>query len=175
MAKHSKHAPDVLADALEHIVYEMWKYKQSIADFEKIRAAGSDAAIEFRVLHHRVLLEFFYAPPKHEDNIVAWEYIANWSQTHDRALLPWFGDYVNRCHTMLAHISKSRTDLKRRGLKDWASSFKEVEPHIDQTIADFLAALSGEHKAICRNWVSCWLNGPYPANAVLSELALMVR
>jgi hypothetical protein len=30
MASHKKHDPSDLDDALEHIVYEAWKYKQSV-------------------------------------------------------------------------------------------------------------------------------------------------
>ena len=108
MTKDTRHSPTELSDALEHIMYEIWKYKQSVAEYDQILKAGGDAAIEFRVLHHRVLLEFFYGPLKHEENIVAWEYISSWQSTHDRAAVPWLDQYVIRCHTMLAHISTNR-------------------------------------------------------------------
>jgi hypothetical protein len=114
MTKHKQHDPQDLADGLEHIVYEMWKYRQSVAYYEQIAAIGGDAAIEFRVLHHRVLLEFFYpGKAKHEDNIVAWEYIADWDRTHDKTKLPWLELYMIRCHTMLAHVSKARWTWRR--------------------------------------------------------------
>ena len=42
MAKHVKHDPPDLDDVLEHVVCEMWKYKQSVAYYAPIRQAGSD-------------------------------------------------------------------------------------------------------------------------------------
>src|SRR5437763_6207963 len=89
MAKHSKHPAPELIDALEHVIYEIWKYKQSVVYYQSIVQVGGDAAIEFRVLHHRVLLEFFYVPSKHQDNIVAWEYIEDWQMNHNPARLAW--------------------------------------------------------------------------------------
>src|ERR1700704_395526 len=119
MAKHKQHSTAVLSDALEHVVYEIWKYKESVADFSQIRVVGGDAALEFRILHHRVLLEFFYGPAKHADNIVAWEYISTWRSSHNRANVPWLDEYVKRCHTMLAHISTTRDEITKHGLKNW--------------------------------------------------------
>jgi hypothetical protein len=175
MARHTKHVPSDLDDALEHVVYEMWKYKQSVAHYSEIYAAGSDAAIEFRVLHHRVLLEFFYHSDGHPDNILAWEYVHDWRQTHNPASLPWLAGYLDRCHTMLAHTSKTRTEMENRGLKVWGQEWETVEPHLDQTISEFLGALSADHKATCRKWINRWLNGPYPFNEVLTKLAPLVR
>lgn len=80
MIKHEKHSPAELSDALEHVIYEIWKYRQSVADFAPIFQVGGDVAIEFRVLHHRVLLEFFYGPAGHKDSVAAWEYTGNWSR-----------------------------------------------------------------------------------------------
>jgi hypothetical protein len=88
MANHHKHHPTDLADALEHVVFEIWKYRQAVAYYPQISHAGGDAALGFRVLHHRVLLEFFYGAPKHQDNILAWEYVDDWQQTHDRRSCP---------------------------------------------------------------------------------------
>ena len=170
MAKHIKHDPPDLDDALEHVVYEMWKYKQSVGYYEPIRHVGSDAAIEFRVLHHRVLLDFFYGRPTHEDNIVAWEYINGWNQAHEVTKVPGLNDYMTRCHTMLAHISKTRTEIAKRGLKSWGNDWSIVEPHLDQLISDFLGGLTIHHKQICRNWVITWSTGPYPCNDSLGDL-----
>jgi hypothetical protein len=153
MARHEHHSATELSDALEHVMYEIWKYKQSAADYNQIVQVGGDAAIEFRVLHHRVLLEFFYGPPKHRDNIVAWEYISTWQSTHDRADVSWLDPYVNRCHTMLAHISTSRADIAKRGLKAWGQEWQRVETHLDQTISDFLSGLSDDHKTVCLQWI----------------------
>ncbi len=176
MAKHKKHNLQDLADCLEHVVYEMWKYRQSVTYYERILQVAGDAALEFRVLHHRVLLEFFYdRKSKHEDNIVAWEYIEHWEQTHDSTNLPWFKSYITRCHTMLAHISKARTEMAKRGLKSWGADWEAVEPHLDSVIADFLNRLSEEHKTICRKWVNQWLNGPYGGRDVLTALATCLR
>ena len=172
MAKHKQHDLTDLADGLEHIVYEMWKYRQSVAYYEPIAAVCRDAAIEFRVLHHRVLLEFFYdRKPKHEDSIFAWEYIADWDRTHDRTKLPWLDSYMIRCHTMLAHVSKARSDMAKTGLKSWGTVWPIVESHLDSVIPDFLKGLSEGHKIICRKWVNEWLNGPYAGRDVLKALA----
>ncbi len=119
MKRHERHNSEDLADGLEHVVYEMWKYKQSVAYYERIMSIAGDAAIEFRVLHHRVLLEFFYGVPKHPDNIFAWEYVASWREKHDPLKLDWLAEYRTRCHTLLAHISTTRSDLSTRGLKRW--------------------------------------------------------
>ena len=158
MPEHRRHTPQELADSLEHVVYEIWKYRQSVADYDRIFKAGGDAAIEFRVLHHRVLLEFFHEPRKHKDNIAAGDFIDDWSRTHDGATLPWLKPYMNRCHTMLAHISTTRSDMAKRGLKRWGGDWKVVEPHLDSVIAEFLKGLSEEHRMICRAWVSKWMN-----------------
>jgi hypothetical protein len=153
MRKHTKHLDPDLVDALEHIVYEIWKYRQSRAYYVAIWNAGSDAALEFRVLHHRVLLEFFYGPWSHADNIAAWEYVADWRSTHNRASVVWLDQYMKRCHTMLAHISTARSEMSKLGLKAWGGDWETVEPHLDQTITDFLRGLSSHHKKICLDWM----------------------
>jgi hypothetical protein len=167
VAKHKKHDATDLVEALEHVVYEIWKHRQSVAHYQQIRQAGGDAAIEFRVLHDRVLLEFFYGPEKHKDNILAWEYIDDWQQTHDRTKVLWLVDYMKRCHTLLAHISTTRSEMAKRGLRDWADDWQTVDPHLDQTISDFLGGLSQDHKNICHQWITKWLKGNYPGNDVL--------
>jgi len=174
MASHETHDPSDLHDALEHVVYEMWKYKQSVAYYGEISRVGGDAAIEFRVLHHRILLEFFYGPAKHPDNIVAWEYVADWQRTHDRRNLRWLHQYMTRCHTMLAHISKTRTEMAKRGLKDWGKEWEIVEPHLNQTIADFLGGLPKGYKETCLCWINRWVTGSHPGNSVLNDLAALV-
>jgi hypothetical protein len=137
-------------------------------------SVGGDAAIEFRVLHHRVLLEFFYGPAKHQDNIVAWEYIQDWQRTHDRAGLKWFDEYTMRCHTMLAHISKTRSDIAKRGHKSWGKDWPIVEAQMDRTIADFFGGLSDHHKKICLKWIDQWSAGSHQGNDVLPGLAALV-
>jgi hypothetical protein len=156
-------------------MYEIWKYRQSAADYYQILQVGGDAAIEFRVLHHRVLLEFFYGPPKHPNNIVAWEYIGTWQSTHDRAKIPWLDAYTHRCHTMLAHISTSWAEIAKQGMKDWRQEWQTVEPHLDQTISDFFGGISLDHKRICLYWVDLWLSVSRPWSNVLLELAPALR
>jgi len=175
MTKHLKHDSSDLADALEHVAYEMWKYKQSVAHYAEILMAGGDAAIEFRVLHHRVLLEFFYGPAKHPDNILACEYIDDWPQTHQRTSLPWLDMYMTRCHTMLAHISTARSEMAKQGRKAWPKDWGQVEPQLDQTISDFLRTLSQEHKKMCLQWINTWLSGNYPQKDVLKGLAVLIE
>jgi hypothetical protein len=176
MKKHRKHSASDLDDALEHVIYEMWKYRQSIAHYGPISKAGGDAALEFRVLHHRILLEFFYGSPmKHPDNIFAWEYVDGWERMHLRAGVPWLDSYMTRCHTMLAHISTKRTEWAKRGLKNWGSEWPRVEPHLNQIISDFLNSISSNHKAICSRWMSQWLAGPHVGNDVLETLIREVR
>jgi hypothetical protein len=175
MTRHKKHDPHDLVDALEHVAYEIWKYKQSVAHYGQILHAGGDAAIEFRVLHHRVLLEFFYGRPKHQDNIVAWEYIHDWQRTQDVKKLTWFDDYMQRCHTtMLAHISKTRSEMAKRWLKDWGNAWQVVEPQLDQTICNFLSGLANDHKDTCLKWVTEWSKGRHPGNDVLASLAAIL-
>jgi hypothetical protein len=173
MARHTKHGPDDLKDALEHVVYEIWKYKQSVTDYARIQAAGGDAAIEFRVLHHRVLLEFFYGSPKHEDNIFAWEYIDDWRKTHDSKKVPWLRGYMARCHTMLAHISTKRSEMAKRGLKDWGKDWQTVEPQLDKIILAFISGLSVGHKEIFRGWIKRWAS-TNPGSRALSDLAAII-
>lgn len=170
MAKHKEHSAAVLSDALEHVVYEIWKYKQSVADYSQIRVVGGDAALEFRILHHRVLLEFFYGPAKHADNIVACEYISTWQSSHNRTNVPWLDEYVKRCHTMLAHISATRVEITKHGLKNWGLEWQKVEPHLDQVITDFFGGLSDDYKKICLQWINCWLRGCGPWSRVLEPL-----
>jgi len=171
MAKHVKHASPDLDDALEHVVYEMWKYKQSVAYYAPIQQAGGDAALEFRVLHHRVLLDFFYGRPSHRDDIVAWEYVHGWAQTHNPTTLPWLKDYMIRCHTMLAHLSTTRTAIAKRGGKSWGKDWLTVEPHLNLLIGNFLSSLPAHQKKICREWVTTWSTGSYPCNDALRDLA----
>jgi hypothetical protein len=174
MAKHKKHHPTVLVDALEHVVYEIWKHRQSIVYYPQILRAGGDAALEFRVLHHRVLLEFFYGPAKHADNIVAWEYIDDWKQTHDPNALPWLDEYMTRCHTLLAHISTTRSELAKRGLRDWTNDWQVADSHLNQTIRDFLGGLSQDHKTICHQWIRKWLKNNHRGNDVLAGLETII-
>jgi hypothetical protein len=175
MSPHSRHTVSDLSDALQHVVYEMWKYQQSVVDYSKILEVGGDAAIEFRVLHHRVLLEFFYGPAKHRDNIVAWEFIDNWQSTHNRAGVVWLEDYMNRCHTLLAHVSTTRTELQKRGLKAWDRDWLVVEPHLDLTISDFLGGLSSDYRKICQDWVNRWINGNHQGMHALKEVGRMIE
>lgn len=173
--RHRKHPPADLTDAIEHVVYEIWKYKQSVANYDELLRVGGDAAVEFRVLHHRVLLELFYGPAKHQDNIVALEFIDDWQSAHHRSRPPWLDEYMTRCHTMLAHISTTRTEMKKRGLKAWGREWQVVEPHLDQTIIEFLGGISVDHKRTCLSWIRCWLKGNHPGNAVLRGLVSLIK
>ena len=137
----------------------------------RLFATLGDAAIEFRVLHHRVLLEFFYGPPKHENNIVAWEYIDDWRKGHDPKMVQWLDDYMDRCHTMLAHISTSRSEMARQGLKSWGAAWPITEAHLDSIIPQFLAGLPPDYRADCRKQFNQILTGPYKGNGVLRLFA----
>jgi hypothetical protein len=167
---HTKHADSDLNDALEHVVYEIWKHRQSVESYSIISEVGGDASIEFRTLHHRVLLEFFYCPAKHPNNVVAWEFVDGWQSTQVGQAPIWLETYMTRCHTMLAHISTTRTEMAVRGLKPWGDDWKVVEPHLDLTISEFLRSLSPAHKTICLLWVKKWLSGSYPGKSSLSGL-----
>ncbi len=170
MAKHRPHSPAELDDALEHLVYEVWKYRQSVKYCAQLWPFG-DVAIEFRVLHHRVLLDFFFGSPIHRDNIVAREYVADWETSHDRRGQVWLAAYLTRCHTMLAHISVTRTEIARAGLKDWSDEWLTVEPHLDIVIVEFLRALSPRQQKICANWIKRWSAACYPGGDALVGLA----
>lgn len=85
------------------------------------------------------------------------------------------GDYMRRCHTMLAHISTTRSEMERNGLKSWGSAWQFVEPHLDRTICDFPGGLAKHHKDICLKWVDAWANGSHPGNDVLASVAAMLR
>ena len=175
MNKHKKHPNPDLVDAIQHIVYEIWKYKQSVADYRQLQRAGGDAAVEFRVLHHRVLLEFFYGPPKHPDNIVAWEYIDDWQQTHCAASVAWFDRYMKRCHTMLAHISTQRSEMAKLRREDWGADWQIVEPHLDKTIREFVDGLSTEHRRVCLQWANQMRASNGVGCDVLDELIAFIR
>ncbi len=167
MPAHTQHSQSDLNDALEHVAYELWKYKQSVMYYRQIMG---DAALDFRVLHHRVLLEFFYGPPKHINNIVAWEYVYDWQNTHPRGNILWLDQYMTRCHTMLAHISTERSRLSRSGLKAWDRDWDEVEPHLDKIIAHFLHGLPPDSKIVCHRWFHQFLTGPHVGKDVLHDL-----
>jgi len=47
MATHRQHLAVELSDGLEHVIYEILKYKQSVADYSQIRRVGGDVVIEF--------------------------------------------------------------------------------------------------------------------------------
>ena len=85
--------------------------------------------------------------------------------------LPWLKEYMTRCHTMLAHISKTRAGIAKQSGKSWTAHWQTVEPHLDRLITDFLGGLSIHHKSICRQWVVTWSNGAYSCNDVLEDLA----
>jgi hypothetical protein len=170
MAPHRPHSPDELNDALEHIVYEIWKYRQSVKYYAQLLRFG-DVAIEFRVLHHRILLDFFYSGPKHADNVLAQEYIADWTKRHDPKGQSWLDDYLRRCHTMLAHISVTRTAIARAGLEDWGDEWPRVEAHLNKIIIDFLRALSPERQELCSKWINKWSADRFPGGDALVGLA----
>jgi hypothetical protein len=164
-----------LVDALEHITYEIWKFRQSVALYEALQRVGGDAAIEVRVLHHRVLLEFLYGPPKHEDNIVAWEYVPDWQQTHARVNVPWLDNYMRRCHTMLAHISTTRSEVMRLGLKSWGDEWQTVEPHLHHIIGEFLTAMSAGHRTVCLGWINGFVACNQPGGDTLMGMAQLLQ
>jgi hypothetical protein len=171
MEDEDHHSAAVLVDALEHVTYEVWKYRQSVADYRKLVNAGAEVAVEFRALHNWSLLEFLFGPPRNADLIVASEYISDWQLTHDRAALPWLDPYVARCHTMLSPISTGRVAMGNAGLKHWNQHWPDIEPHIDRAISEFLNALSDHHKSICLQWIDRWFRPGAPGSKELMEIA----
>jgi hypothetical protein len=171
MAKQVNHSATELNDALEHVMYEIWKHKQSVADYRNIVQVCGEAAVEFRVLHNWALLEFFYGPPRHSDRFVASEFISDWHPTHDRAALSWLDPYIDRCNTMLRPISTGRVAKGKTGLKHWNQDWPETEPYIDRAISEFLTGLSDDHKAICLKWIDRWFDPDRPGSAELADLA----
>ena len=171
MEDESRHSADLLADALEHVAYEIWKYKHSVADYRKLVDAGAEVAVEFRVLHNWSLIEFFFGPPGNADRIVASEYIGGWQASHDRAMHPGLDAYVDRCHTMLSPISAGRVAMGKAGWKHWNQYWPDIDPHIDRLISEFLNALSDDHKSICLQWIDRWLRPGAPGSKELAELA----
>jgi hypothetical protein len=75
---------------------------------------------------------------------------------------------------MLAHISTTRSQIKKSGFKSW-TNWNIVEAHLDQTIPDFLGALSKEHKKTCSQWIETWLKGKHQGNDVLMGLIPVVN
>jgi hypothetical protein len=75
---------------------------------------------------------------------------------------------------MLAHISTTRSEMAKKGLKSWGNAWQVVEPHLDQTICDFLGGLAKDHKDTCLKWVDVWSNGSYPGNDVLASVAAIL-
>jgi hypothetical protein len=72
---------------------------------------------------------------------------------------------------MLAHISTNRSVIARDGLKSWGRGWREIEPHLDTTIADFLHGLPQDHKNVCLMWMNLWSEGDRPGKHVLKGLA----
>ena len=171
MVRRDHQSPELLADALEHVIYEIWKYNQSVGDYRNIVQTGGDAAMEFRVLHNWILLEFLYGSPEHLDRIVASDYIADWHLTHGRATKLWLDPYVDRCRTMLSPISISRVTKGKAGLRPWTQEWPDIEPYIDEAISEFLRGLSADHKTICRQWVDRWFRPGKPGGEALASLA----
>jgi hypothetical protein len=80
-----------------------------------------------------------------------------------------------RCHTMLAHISKTRSDIAKRGEKSWGKDWPIVEAQLDRIIAEFFGGLSDHHKDICLKWLGQWSGGRNQGNDVLQGLAILAQ
>ncbi len=78
---------------------------------------------------------------------------------------------MTRCHTLLAHISKSGAAIAKAGGKSWSRDWPVVEPHLDTVVNDFLRRLTVPDKKICSDWVRSWSSGPYPGNDALKAIA----
>jgi hypothetical protein len=81
---------------------------------------------------------------------------------------------MDRCHTMLAHISTNRARVAENNEKPWDVLWRTVEPHLDLMISDFLDGLSDERRAICANWVSRWMGGCDPWTKSLPDIAALI-
>ena len=135
-----------LERAAEHVVYEFRQFAHARVHFAKLRGTPNpDMALEFRVLHQRILLEFFHTTvdERRERNILAADYITGWDATRPE----WYRSYIERCHRLLAHISLDRSVLAKDWSPWWGSDpAQDVERHLLRQIQKFLKRLPGEFK-----------------------------
>ena len=136
--------------AARHVVYEFRQFAHARVHYSELRGTlNPHMALECRVLHHRILLEFFHfdLASRKQRNVLAADYADGWKTTRP----PWFKDYIQRCHRMLAHISLDRCDLDA----DWGSWWgadpnQDVEGHLLCQIRVFLRDLPAPFRAASR-------------------------
>jgi hypothetical protein len=127
-----------------HILYETRMLEWAIAlladNFDE--SAEHNALVEVFLLHTRALTEFFASQPKRNDDVVASDYIDNWSPGVDGTALE---RALMATHKRWGHISLYRLD--EASLSNDINRWQEnVEP-VRRLWLRFFAALTPEQQA----------------------------
>ncbi len=117
------HAPEVLEEIARHVLYEwrMWNWAARRLNESPSGAGACDlspernALIECYLLHLRNLIEFFRSSGQREDDVVAADYLSEWSVGQHESALTSAWDGLNK---RLNHITTVRAD---------AASWSQVE------------------------------------------------
>lgn len=114
-ATHGPHGPETLEELAGHVLYErhMWNWAAHQLNDEVEGPMGQgpsperNALIECYLLHLRNLIEFFRSPGQREDDVVATDYLSEWSVGQHESTLSLAWEGLNK---RLNHITTARAD-----------------------------------------------------------------
>lgn len=114
-ATHGPHGPEALKELAGHLLYEwrMWNWAAHQLNDGVDGPVGRgpsperNALIECYLLHLRNLIEFFRSPGQWEDDVVATDYLSNWSVGQCESVLTSAWEGLNK---RLNHITTARAD-----------------------------------------------------------------
>ncbi len=131
------HSEETLKAMAGHVVYEqrMWDWARQVVDVTPITSPEHNASVEAFLLHSRVLAEFFTARNPKPDDVVAADYVSDWTADDDiRAL-----DQAQKSiHKRLAHLSTLRLDDSVQDQRVWSDNAIRM----NRTWVRFLESLS---------------------------------
>lgn len=131
--------------AFEHVEYEMRMLK---AVAEELSSSTHttwvyNALVESFAIHTRVLLDFFYKPRKYRDDVVAEDYVQNWSASCPPKT-PDLTDATIRVDKEIVHLTYVR--LMRSGSgKDWR--FAAITQDLVKVCGAFIALIPVQSQA----------------------------
>ena len=73
---------------------------------------------EALLLHFRNIIDFFYTDSHNRDDVRACDFFPGPAQWKPE-VPDWYREYKARCNKLLAHLTYSRTDFKRRNRMTW--------------------------------------------------------
>jgi len=131
------------------VVYEIERLFQAARLFpETPERKGKRLILEALLLHFRNVIDFFYTDSQQSDDVRACHFFSD--PTQWKPVVPdWYREYKTRCNKLLAHLTYSRIDFKRRNDMTWQLTDKLR--HIRRTWELFLRSLPAERRA----WFSC--------------------